>query len=101
MQGAYLALTIGIQFFLLVGYMLYFVFRTWSKGEDQISLMSWTAGLVGLATLWLIVSVVLVANRMMLADIILIGGILIADILGLYLLVDDTRRRKNLDFGGH
>jgi hypothetical protein len=101
MQGAYLAITIGIQFFVLVGYLLYGVFRTWTTGKDQISLMSWTAGLVGILTLWILVSVLLVATRMSLADLVLVGGIMIADILGLCILVDDIRRRSNLDFGGH
>ncbi len=94
MQGAYLTITIGMQFFVIVGYLLYLVFRTWSIGEDRISLMSWTARLVGFLTLWILVSMLLVAGRMTLADLVLSGGILAADILGLYLLVDDTLRMK-------
>ncbi|MHA1939320.1 MAG: hypothetical protein ACXABV_18000 [Candidatus Thorarchaeota archaeon] len=105
MQGPFLTITIGIQFFVLVGYLLYFVFRTWSSGEDQIALMSWTAVLVGFLTLWILVSVLLVSSSMSLVDIILAGGIITADILGLYLLVDDTLRKRKVtiaqDFGGH
>ncbi|MFW9862955.1 MAG: hypothetical protein ACFFEX_16910 [Candidatus Thorarchaeota archaeon] len=94
MQGAYLTITISIQFFVLVGYLFYFVFRKWSSGEDQIALMSWTTVLVGSLTLWLSISVLLVAASMSLADIALAGGIIAADFLGLYLLVDDTLRRR-------
>jgi hypothetical protein len=92
MQGAYLIITVGIEFFILVGYLFYAIFRTYPEGEDRISLMSWTAGLIGILTLGLLVSVTLVASRMPLSDIIVSMAILIVDILGLYLLVDDTRR---------
>ncbi len=92
MQGAYLIITVGIEFFILVGYLFYAIFRTYPEGEDRISLMSWTAGLIGILTLGLLVSVTLVVSRMPLPDIVFSMALLIADILGLYLLVDDTRR---------
>jgi hypothetical protein len=94
MQGAYLTITIGMQFFVLVGYLFYFLFRKWSSGEDQIALMSWTAVLIGFLTFWLLISVLFVAASMPLADIVLAGGIIAADFLGLYLLADDTLRRR-------
>jgi len=92
MQGAYLIITVGIEFFILVGYLFYAIFRTYPEGEDRIALMSWIAGLVGILTLGLVVSVTLVASRMALFDIIVSMALLIVNILGLYLLVDDTRR---------
>ncbi len=95
MQGAYLIITVGIQFFILVGYLFYAIFRTYPTGEDRISLMSWIAGLIGILTLGLLVSVTLVVSRMSPADIIVAVALLIADILGLYLLVDDTRRKTS------
>ena len=105
MQSGYLIITISFQFFLLAGYLFYFIFRAWSSGEDQIALMSWTTVLVGFLTLWILVSILLVVSSMSLADIILAGGIITADILGLYLLVDDTLRKRKVtitqDFGGH
>ena len=94
MQGVYLTITIAIQFFVLVGYLFYFVFRKWTSGEDQIALMSWTAVLVGFLTTWTLVSVLLVAASMPLADIVLAGGILAVDFLGLYLLADDILRKR-------
>ncbi|MFX1260840.1 MAG: hypothetical protein ACFFAZ_02005 [Promethearchaeota archaeon] len=94
MQGAYLTITIGVQFFVLVGYMFYFLFRKWASNEDKIALMSWTAVLVGLLTLWILISVFLVAASMPLADIVLAGGIIAADFLGLYLLADDILGRR-------
>ena len=105
MQGAYLPITIGMQFFVLVGFLFYVVFRRYSSGEDQIALMSWTAVLIGSLTLWLFISVLLVAASMSPAEIVLAGGIIAADFLGLYLLVDDTLRRRTVimaqDIGGH
>ncbi|MFX1331537.1 MAG: hypothetical protein ACFE9W_08275 [Promethearchaeota archaeon] len=94
MQGAYLTITIGVQFFVLVGYMFYFLFRKWASNEDKIALMSWTAVLVGLLTSWILISVFLVAASMPLADIVLAGGIIAADFLGLYLLADDILGRR-------
>ena len=95
MQGAYLIITVGIEFFILVGYLFYAIFRTYPIGEDRISLMSWIAGLIGILTLGLLVSVAMVITRMSPADIIVAVALLIADILGLYLLVDDTRRKAS------
>jgi hypothetical protein len=101
MQGAYLIITVGIEFFIIVGYLFYAIFRTYPEGKDRISLMSWTAGLIGILTLGLIVSVTLVVSRMPLSDIVISMALLIVDILGLYLLVDDTRRtaKKSQDLG--
>jgi EamA domain-containing membrane protein RarD len=94
MQGAYITITIGIQFFIVAGYMFYFIFRKWASNEDRIALMSWTAVLIGLLTLWLFVSDLLGAASMSLADIVLAGGLIAADFLGLYLLADDILRRR-------
>ena len=93
MQGAYLSITIGFQFFLLVGYLLYFVFRKWSYFEYRISFMSWTAGFIGLLTILLLVSVFLVSPRMPRGDVMLVGIIMIADIVALLLLIVDTFNR--------
>jgi len=92
MQGAYLTISIGIQFFILVGYLFYFLFRSYQTGEDRIALMKWTSILIGFLTFWLLVSILLVMSAMSQADIVMTGGLLIADLIGLYLLLDDTRR---------
>jgi hypothetical protein len=92
MQGAYLTVTIGIEFFLLVGYLFYVLFRTYAEEDGKVSMMKWVMGLIAFLTFWLIVSVVLVALEMSTADLVLASAILIVDLIGLYLLFDDTRR---------
>jgi hypothetical protein len=54
--------------------------------------MKWTSILIGFLTFWLLVSILLVMSAMSQADIVMTGGLLIADLIGLYLLLDDTRR---------
>ena len=93
MQGAYLSITIGFQFYLLVGYLLYLVVRKWSYFEYRISLMSWTAGFIGLLTFGLILSVILVFPRMPVGDVMPAGIIMFADIVALLLLIVDTFNR--------
>jgi ABC-type Co2+ transport system permease subunit len=93
MQGAYLSITIGLQFYLLVGYLLYFVVRKWSYFEYRISLMSWTAGFIGLLTIGLLLSVILVSPRMASGEVMLVGVIMVADIVALLLLIADTFNR--------
>ena len=92
MQGTYLLLTVGIEFFLFVGYLFYLLFRTNIEVEVRVSVLSWLTGIIGLITLGLIVSVVAVASRMANTDLVLASTFLIVDIIGLYLLIDDTRR---------
>ena len=95
MQGAFLRITIGIEFFLLVGYLFYLLFRTYAKGDDRISMMKWVMGLIGILTLGLIVSVALVATRMTITDLVVAIAILMVDVIGLYLAIDDIRRISN------
>lgn len=95
MQGAYLTITIGIQFFILAGYLFYFIFRSYTTGEDQIALMNWTTRLIGFLAFWLLVSVLLVLPAMPQADIVFAAGLLTADFLGLCLLVVDTRKKAS------
>ncbi|MHA2026848.1 MAG: hypothetical protein ACW98U_13195 [Candidatus Thorarchaeota archaeon] len=56
--------------------------------------MSWTAGLVGVLTLGLLVSVVIVFPRMVVVEAIVASALVFADVIGLYLLVDDTRKKS-------
>ena len=92
MQGTYLLLTVGIEFFLFVGYLFYLLFRANIEVEVRVSVLSWLTGIIGLITLGLIVSVAGVASRMTNTDLVLASTFLIVDIIGLYLLIDDTRR---------
>jgi len=92
MQGAYLIITIGIEFFLLVGYMFYLLFRTYAVGEDRISMLRWLIGIIGLLTVGLIVSVALVATRMTNTDLVLSIALLLVDVVGLYLIIGDSRK---------
>jgi len=92
MQGAFLTITIGIEFFILVGYLFYFIFRSYGKDEDRISMMKWMFGLIGVLTAGLIVHVILVAALMTVTDIVVATAILSVDVIGLYLLIDDTNK---------
>ena len=92
MQGTFLILTIGIEFFLLVGYLFYVLFRTYTASDDKVSMLSWLTGIIGLITVGLIGTVALVATRMTNTDIVIAMVFLTVDVVGLYLLVDDIRR---------
>lgn len=92
MQGPFLTLTIGIEFFLLVGYLFYLLFRTNIEVEVRISVLSWLTGIIGLITVGLIGTIVLIASRMTNTDLVLTSTFLIVDVIGLYLLIDDIRR---------
>jgi hypothetical protein len=92
MQGAYLRITIGLEFFLLVGYLFYLVFRFYTKGEDRLSLLKWIIVIISLITAGLTVSISLVATRMSQPDLVIAVGIVLIDIVGVYLLIDDSQR---------
>ena len=92
MQGAYLIITAGVEIFLLFGYLFYLLLRTNIEVESRVSVLSWLTGIISLITLGLIMSVVLVASRMTNTDLVLASAILIVDVIGLYLLIDDIRR---------
>ncbi|MHA2004187.1 MAG: hypothetical protein ACW975_06660 [Candidatus Thorarchaeota archaeon] len=55
--------------------------------------MSWTAGLIGLLTVLLLVSVILVSPRMSSGDVMFVGIVVFADIIALLLLIYDTFNR--------
>jgi len=97
MQGPFLSIALGFQAFLFVGYLLFAIFRTYPTREDSISLMSWMTGLIGVLTFGLFGSLVLVISRMPISDIILALALVFADTIGLYLLVDDTLKKKRQD----
>ncbi|TFG29147.1 hypothetical protein EU528_10080 [Candidatus Thorarchaeota archaeon] len=94
MQGPFLNITIGFQLFLIVGYLFYAIFRTYPIGEDRVSLMSWITGLIGLLTFGLFGSLLLVMSRMPSSEFGIAMALSFADVLGLYLLVDDTLKAR-------
>ncbi|MHA2142379.1 MAG: hypothetical protein ACXADC_12125 [Candidatus Thorarchaeota archaeon] len=55
--------------------------------------MSWTAGFIGLLTIGLLLSVILVSPRMASGEVMLVGVIMVADIVALLLLIADTFNR--------
>jgi hypothetical protein len=59
-QGGFLELTVGIQFFLLFGYLFYFMFRSYSEPDARPSLLAYVLVFIGLITLGLIASLLLV-----------------------------------------
>ena len=92
MQGAYLIITAGIEIFLLVGYLFYLLFRANIEVEVRVSVLRWVTGLIGIITLGLIVSVLLVATRMTTVDLVVAAVFLIVDVVGIYMLIDDIRK---------
>ncbi len=92
MQGAYLVITVGIEFFLLVGYLFYLLFRTYAASDDRVSMLSWLTGIIGLITVGLMGTVALVATRMTNTDLVIAMVFLAVNVVGLYLLIDDIRR---------
>jgi len=92
MQGSFILLTIGMEFFLLVGYLFYILFRTYAASDDKVSMLSWLTGIIGLITAGLIGTIALVATRMTNTDFVIAMTFLIVDVVGLYLLIDDIRR---------
>ncbi|MFW9927066.1 MAG: hypothetical protein ACFFDM_09880 [Candidatus Thorarchaeota archaeon] len=94
MQSGYLIITFGFQMFLLVGYLFYFTFRKWLAIDDQITLMTWTAVLVGILTFGLSLLVLIVLPRMQFTEAIMASVIVFVDIVGLYLLAKETWNRK-------
>ncbi|MFW9810810.1 MAG: hypothetical protein ACFFE6_15660, partial [Candidatus Thorarchaeota archaeon] len=89
-----LVITFGFQFFLLVGYLFYFLFRKWVVVDDQIVLLSWVAGFLGLLTIGLLLIVAIILPRMVIAEAIFASAIVALDLIGLYLLVKETWNRK-------
>jgi len=94
MQSVFLSITIGFQLFLIFGYLFFAIFRTYPTGDDRISLMSWITGFIGVLTFGLIGSLALVFSRMPIIDASIAFALSFADVLGLYLLVDDTLKAK-------
>ena len=97
MQGSILQLTIGVQFFLLVGYLFYFLFRTYPTNEDRASLVSYVAALLSLITLGLLLSLLAVASMVSPADRLSVLVISIVDLTGLAALIVDLRRMIQQD----
>ena len=94
MQIGYFSITVGVQFFLLVGYLLYALFRKYPAPEDGISLMSWVGGLIGIITLVQIGLLVIVSSVISLSDRFLILLLVFVDLLGLPLMAYDTLKRR-------
>ena len=101
MLGAYLTITLGFQLFLIIGYLFYAIFRTYPKGDDRISLMSWVTGFFGVLTFGLVGVLLLVITRMPTSEAIVALALSLADFIGFYLLVDDTRRQRKLSTGNN
>ncbi|MGY5859869.1 MAG: hypothetical protein RTU63_10910 [Candidatus Thorarchaeota archaeon] len=94
MQLPFLSITVGFQFFLIVGFLFYTIFRKYPTGDDRISLMSWTTGLIGVLIFGLVGSLLLLMSSMPTSEFGIALALSFADILGLYLLVDDTLKAR-------
>ncbi|MGY5864339.1 MAG: hypothetical protein RTV41_07025 [Candidatus Thorarchaeota archaeon] len=94
MQGGYLVITFGFQLFLLVGYLFYFMFRKFSEVDDQVVLLSWVAGMIGVLTIGLLLTIAIILPRLVFTEAIAVSALVTVDLIGLFLLIRETWNRK-------
>ncbi len=94
MQIGYLSTTIGFQFFLLVGYLLYILFRKYPSPDDSGSLMSYVVGLMSILTFGFVGLLVIVAPAIPFTDRLVILLFVVIDLLGLLIIVNDFLKQR-------
>lgn len=92
MQSGVLHITIGVQFFLLVGYLMYLLFRAYSPNESRSSLMSYVAGLLTLLTLGLFYSLGVLSPLVPIYDRPVVILLIVLNVLGIAILGLDLGR---------
>ena len=97
MQSGILQASIGIQFFILVGYLLYLLFKTYSPDESRVSLTSYVAALLVLITLELFFSLVATVSLVPYEDKPAIIALALLDMTGIVVLGWDLRSLFNQD----
>lgn len=90
MQIGYLSITIGFQFFLLFGYLLYGIFRKFPAKEDGISLMSWVGGLIGILTIGQVGLLIIVSGAIPILDRLPILVLILFDLIVLVIMAYDV-----------
>ena len=89
MQSGFFIITLGVELFILVGYLFYLVFRKYADKDDKELMLKWMIRLIGALTAGLIVSVALVATRMPALDLLLSVILLALDLMALTVLFLD------------
>jgi peptidoglycan/LPS O-acetylase OafA/YrhL len=92
MQSVFFNITLGIEFFLLTGYLFYMLFRKYADEEDRDAMLRWMLRIIGALTVGLIVSVALVATRMPALDLALATILLALDVMALTVAYMDMGR---------
>jgi len=94
MQIEYLSLTIGFQFFLFFGYLLYGIFRKYPAKEDAISLISWLGGLIGFLTIGQAGILIIISSAIPLLDRQMILLLIFIDLFILVIMAYDVLNQR-------
>jgi len=98
MQVSLFEVTIGAQFMLLAGYLLYGLLRKFSTTADRPSISFYITILIGFITSLLVLNVILSLSRFLPGEIPLMKGLLTADIiLFVVVIVDMLKLNQSRD----
>lgn len=92
MQVGLFEVTIGAEFMLLAGYLLYGVLRKFSTEDDRPSISFYIAILIGFITSLLVISAMLSLSRFLLQELPLVKMLLTMDIVFFLAVLGDTLR---------
>ncbi len=92
MQVSLFEVTIGAEFILLAGYLLYGVLRKFSTADDRPSISFYIAILIGFITSLLVINAMLSLSRFLPGEIPLVKGLLVADIILFVAIIGDMLR---------
>ncbi len=92
MQVSLFEVTIGAEFMLLVGYLLYGVLRKFSSADDRPSISFYITILIGFITSLLVLNAMLSLSRFLLQELPLVKGLLTLDIILFVVAIGDTLR---------
>ena len=92
MQVSLFEVTIGAEFILLVGYLLYGVLRKFSSVDDRPSISFYIMILIGFITSLLVLNAMLSLSRFLLQELPLVKMLLTLDIIFFLAVLGDTLR---------
>jgi hypothetical protein len=84
--------TIGAEFMLFAGYLLYGILRKHSSVDDRPSISFYIMILIGFITSVLVLNVILSLSRFLQEELLLVKGLLTSDIILLVAVVGDVLR---------
>jgi hypothetical protein len=94
MQANLLDITIGVEFMLFMGYLLYGIMRTYPAKEDRFTILFYTTILIGFVTSIFILNSILSLPRYLPGDIPILILLLAVDIVFFFIIIVDTFRQK-------